>query len=189
MFNSTTTQFWTVWNLPFSVTKVLKFKSVLNVLLIFFLIFFFFHSSSFISSPLHPNTTLCSTWKYGCQHIENMKHESHPYESNVNMNSCKLAAKYFSCKRKKKGREREKKKACILVTFFTETNPFSSLTEMWKCGFAFHHEYFKHIWFLHVMIANVWSHLIKYMFNPSFLWEVLMRNWSLKLKQTHNQHI
>lgn len=126
MFNSSTTQFSAIWNLSLSVRELIKFRSVFNVLLIFFLIFF--HSSSFVSSLSHPNITLCSTWEYGCQCIENMRHESHLYDANVNVNSCKLAAKYFSRQRKKK----EKRKLCISVTFFAETNPFSSLTEMWK---------------------------------------------------------
>lgn len=127
MFNSTTSQFWNVWNLPFSVRKVLKFKTVFNVLLIFCLNIFF-HSSSLVSSPLHPNVTLCSTWEYGCQCIENMKHESHPYGANVNTNSCKLAAKYFSCKRKKK-KEKEKKKSVYLSDIFHRNKPIFKLDQ------------------------------------------------------------
>lgn len=36
----------------------------------------------------------------------------------------------FHAKKKKLNKERVKRKPSILVTFFTETNPFSSLTEM-----------------------------------------------------------
>lgn len=114
-----------LFEISFSVRKVLKFKSVLNVLIIFFLKVFSFIQLCQLSPSLYTV-------------VENMA-VSALKTRNMNLISRKLKLirihvsylqSTFHAKKKKLNKERVKRKPSILVTFFTETNPFSSLTEM-----------------------------------------------------------
>lgn len=114
-----------LFEISFSVRNVLKFKSVLNVLIILFLKIFSFIWLCQLSPSLYVV-------------VENMAVSAlKTWNMNLTPRKLKLIGIHvsklqstFRAKTKKLNKERVKRKASVSVTFFTETNPFSSLTEM-----------------------------------------------------------